>query len=325
MSNTLSIDEAVETVFAAEGNDTADPAVERDDAAPVDESALEGDDIPGDQPGSEEAAETPADDAGEVDDAPAETLAAEAPTHWSAEGKAVFKTLPPEAQTAILAEAEAAQRVTDKKLQETAAERKAAKAERERLTSLAAKISEAADLAESKFGSKWGKWTPDVWAELAQSDPQNHAVLKAQYDADQYAAQQAKSARAEADAVEHESWLQEQRETLATLAPELLDPEKGEERLVELGNYLVKNGVARENLPKVGALEMSIARKAMLYDAGVAKLTKPQQPAPSRPSLRPSAVEGSSSQQRTESRVKQRFEKTGSIDDAVELLLAKQG
>lgn len=322
MSDTLSIDEAV-AVVSGEVDDPNPAPVDDSaaDSAPTDDGP-QGDDneIPGDQPGSDEAAETPAVDAGGDDDAPV-TPAAEAPAHWSAEGKAVFASLPPEAQAAILAEAAATSKVTSKKLEETAAERKAAKAERQRLIDISTQ-------AESVVGNRWSQWTPQDWAALAAQDPQKYTALKAQHDADQAVVQQATAARTEAEAAEHADWLSEQREALKTLSPELLDPVQGEKRLTELGEYITKEAAkvgANVSLPNVGALEMSIARKAMLYDLGVSKLATKTAPASATPALKPSAVDGNTTQQRTEARVKERFSKTGSIDDAVELLIARQG
>ena len=328
MSDTFSIDQAVESLF--KGEDTASEVSEAPVEAAADPTEAieteEHEDIPGDQPGSEEAAETPAEDAGGADEAP--ETAAEAPAHWSEAGKAVFASLSPEAQAAILAEASNGQKVVDRKLQETAEERKQAKAEREALKQLREQITSVAERASNVFAEKWEGISPEAWAELARTKPQEYTALRAQYDADQQIAQQAKTARESADAEHRREWLSEQQEALKTLAPELIDPEKGPERLTELGNYIVaeaKRVGAQVNLPEVGALEMSIARKAMLYDQGVAKLTKPKQPAPSKPALRPSTVDGSTPQQRSAATLKNRFVQTGSIEDAVELLLARQG
>lgn len=323
MSDTFSIDEAVESLH--EGAEVVETPVEAA-TEPVIVESEEFEEIPGDQPGSEEAAETPAEDAGGVDEAP--ETAAEAPAHWSAEGKAVFASLNPEAQAAILAEAVNGQKVVDKKLQETAEERKAAKAERESFSQLREQIVSVAERASNTFAAKWEGITPEAWAELARTKPQEYTALRAQHDADQQIAQQAQSAREKADAEYRKDWLSEQQEALKTLAPELVDPEKGAERLTELGNYITaeaKRVGASVNLPEVGALEMSIARKAMLYDQGVEKLTKPTQPAPSRPAVKPSAVSGATPQQRSAATVKNRFVQAPSIDNAVELLLARQG
>lgn len=323
MTDTFSIDEAVASITASEADNPQDAVVV--DAVDAD-AALEGDevnDIPGDQPGSEEAAETPAEDAGGDDDAPAKEPAAEAPAHWSAEGKAFFASLTPEAQQVILAEAEAATRVTSKKLEETAAERKAAKAEREQFLALRERVASAAERAQNAFASKWEGITPEAWAELARTKPQEYAALKAQHDADQHAHQQVQSARLEVEAEAHADWLQEQREALQTLAPELVAPETGDKKLEELGDWLVTQGVERKNLPNVGALEMSIAYDAMRYRQGLSKLTKPTPPAPSKPAIKPSAAATSTPQQRTAAAAQARLSKTGSIDDAVALLLAK--
>lgn len=312
MTDTLSIEDAVDAVMAAD----ADPAPEPDAAPVVPDRSDE--EIPGDQPGTDEAAETPAEDAGGADDAPVETPAAEAPAYWSKEGKAAFAALTSEAQAVVLAETDAAQRVTSKKLEETAAERKAAKAERER-------FSQVAETAQTVFAGRWDRWTPEVWTTLAQQDASKYTALKAQFDADATANQQIQSAREEAEKAEHADWLNEQREVLKTVAPDLVDPVKGPENQRQLFDYLTKNGATKEGIERADAISLSIARKAMLYDAGVAKLTTPKQPAPARPALAPGAAQSDTPQQRSLARAQANLQKSGAIDDAVEVLLARQG
>lgn len=319
MSDTLTIDQAVDSLTSDAVENTPEAPIERNDNA-----ALEGADIPGgdDQPPEANAAETPA----EANEGDVETPATvvEAPTFWSAEGKALFASLPPEAQAAILAEENAVKSLTAKKLEGTAAEKKAAKAERDKFAQLTTRMAEAADKAESAFESRWAGITPDGWSALAQQDPAKYTALKAQYDAEQHASQQASSVRKEVEATQHADWLSEQAEKLQTLCPELVDPVHGEKNLRELSDYLIQNGAAPESLPHVGAMEMSIARKAMLYDRGVAQLNKPRQPAPTRPGLKPSGSEAGTAQQRSSASAMARLSQSGSIDDAVEVLLARK-
>lgn len=326
MSESFSIDQAVESLTSAPANkedvNLSDVAL---DAPNPDNAAVEADEITGgdDQLSDDaNAAETPAEAKDGDSDAPA--TVAEAPSFWSAEGKALFATLTPEAQAAILAEENAVKQLTAKKLEGTAAERKAAKVEREKFSQLTARMAEAADVAESTFANRWAGITPEAWAELAKTKPSEYTALKAQFDAEQHAAQQAKAARDDAKQVEHDDWLIEQRERLATLDPALVDPVHGEKNLRELAGYLVSQGVSESDLPQVDALSMSIARKAMLYDAGVAKLAKPAQPPASRPAMKPSGVDGGTSSQRASANAMERLKKSGSIDDAVDALLARK-
>lgn len=318
MTDTLSIEDAVDAVLTQEGEIA--PSAAPDPGEPEDGQPQEGetvDDIPGDQPGTDEAAETPAEDAGGAVDAPVKP-AAEAPAHWSSEGKAVFSSLAPEAQQAILAEAKASERVTAKKLDELANERKT-------LTQSTQRVLSAAEKAEQVFAGRWDGITPEAWAELARTEPQKYTALKAQFDAETAANQQIQSARKEAEEAQHAEWLEEQRQVLASLAPDLVDPVKGAENQQQLFSYLIQNGATKEGIEKADAVSLSIARKAMLYDAGVAKLTAPKpQPAPAKPALTPSAAQSDNPQQRNLSNAQNRLAKTGSIDDAVAVLLARQ-
>jgi len=319
-----SIDEAVSVLTDAETIDSAPDPVETVENAP-EGAADDGEQVSdGDQPSDVEAAEGPAEDKEGDVETPATVV--EAPSFWSAEGKALFATLTPEAQAAILAEENSVKTLTAKKLEGTAAERKAAQAEKAKFTELTTRMAEAADKAESTFASRWDGITPEAWAALAESDPGKYTALRAKFDVEQQATQQARSAREAAAQAEHQEWLTEQKEALTTLCPALVDPVEGEKNLRELSEYLVKQGVEPDQLPHVGAREMSIARKAMLYDAGVQKLAQPRPPVPTRPGLKPSAADGATSQQRTSAAAMGRLQKSGSIDDAVDVLLArKQG
>jgi len=316
MSDTLTIDQAVDIV--TDGGVGADSPPEREENA-----ALEGAEISdGDQPSGEEAAETPADtQEGDVE-APATVV--EAPTFWSAEGKALFATLTPEAQAAILAEENGVKQLTAKKLEGTAAEKKAAKAERDKFAQLTGRMAEAAERAETTFASRWAGITPEGWSALAQQDPNKYTALKAQFDAEQHATQQAKAARAEAESTQHADWLSEQAEKLQTLCPALVDPVHGEKNLRELSDWLIKEGVDPEDLPRVDAVQMTLARKAMLYDLGVAKLQQPRQPPATKPGLKPSGSESSTLQQRSSANAMARLNKSGSIDDAVDAILSRK-
>lgn len=268
---------------------------------------------------SDDGAETPA----EVDDAdkPEPETAVEPPHYWSAEKKEAFAALPADLQKTLKDEWLSGERFTSEKLQEAAEARKSAEAKAELLQGLTERISTAAERAEETFADRWSKFTPEAWVELSQKDPNRYIQLKAQHDAEMSAVQQARSARDAATQVEHARWVSEQEALLKTLAPELADPEKGAANRVAVAEYLKAAGVAEQAIPNVGALEVSIAWKAMQFDKGRAAL-RPR-PAAEKAPVRPAASPSQSPQSNALANAESRFKRTGSVEDAVRLLNLK--
>lgn len=315
----LSVDAAVSLLGSSpepEQQDAPAVAAEVADAPePEDEPA----DLPdGDQPSDPDAPETASDEAAEEVE-PAQP-AIEPPHFWSAEAKARFGELPYELQLVVQENEKAGSKATTQKLEEAAVARKAAEAKAEALASLAERIEAAAEQAETTFASRWEGMTPEAWLKLSKDNPQQYIQLKAQHEAEQDAVQRARTAKDAAEQVQRSTWRTEQIEALKTLAPELVDPVHGEKHLAELGAYLTANGVKEQDLPNVGALEMAIARKAMLFDKGMAGLKSRPTPTPAKAALKPTAPAAKTPIQSAAETAARRLGQTGSIDDAVNLL-----
>jgi len=286
--------------------------------APV-EAAPEGDEPnpDGDQPLDDPGAETPAEDEGEGDE-PA--TAVEAPHFWSADAKARFADLAPDLQLIVLEQDKQAQRTVSQKLEEAATVRKAADAEKKVLSELNARIAEVAEQASGAFQDRWAGMTPEVWLKLAHDDVNRYTQLTAQFNAEQTVIQRANAARDDAERVNREQWRSEQFESLKTLSPELTDPVKGAALLQSVGEYLVKQGAAEQDLPNVGALEITIARKAMLFDE--LQALKPIPKPASKPGLRSSAPPPATpTKERQLQAAQNRFAQTSSREDLVALML----
>lgn len=316
MTDTLSVDAAVSLLATPEPEQPETPAVapEVTDAAPPEEQPA---DIPdGDQPLDPGAAETPSPEAAEEVE-PAKP-AIEPPHFWSAEAKARFGELPYELQLVVQENEKAGSKATTQKLEEATKARKAADAKAEALASLAERIEAAADQAETTFASRWEGMDQAAWLKLSRENPDQYIQLKAQHEAEQDAAQRARTAKDAAEQVQRSTWRTEQIEALKTLAPELVDPVHGEKHLAELGTYLTAQGVREQDLPNVGALEMAIARKAMLYDRGIAGLKS--RPTPTQAALKPTAPAAKTPTQSAAETASRRLGQTGAVDDAVTLL-----
>jgi len=247
--------------------------------------------------------------------------AIEPPHFWSAEAKARFGELPYELQLIVQENEKAGSKAATQRLEEAALAKKAADARAEALASLAERIEAAAEQAETTIANRWAGMDQAAWLKLSRENPQQYIQLKAQHDAEVTAVQQARTAKDAASQVEHARWVSEQEALLKTLAPELADPEKGPANRGAVADYLASQGVAEQALSNVGALEVSIAWKAMQYDKGRTAL-KPR-PAAEKAPVRPAASPSQSPQSNAQASAEQRFKKSGSVEDAVRLLNLK--
>ena len=319
MTDTLSVDAAVgllndapeeqavettETVEALEPVEAGDPEQEI-------EAQPEADDPDAPETASE----------GEGEEVEPDRPAIEPPHFWSADAKARFGELPYELQLVVQENEKAASKATTQKLEEASLAKKAADANAEALASLAERIGAAAEQAEATFADRWAGMDQAAWLKLSRDNPNQYIQLKAQHDAEITAVQQAKSAKDAASQVERARWRTEQIDRLKTLTPELVDPVKGQENLAVLGSYLVSQGVAEQDLPNIGALEMTVAWKAMQFDKGRTAL-KPR-PAAEKAPVRPASSPSQSPQSNALAKAETRFNATGSVDDAVRLLNLK--
>lgn len=274
----------------------------------------------GDQPSDLEAPETASPEDGEGE-AP-ETPASEAPHFWPADKKERFSELPVDLQLYLLDVDKAGSKALTQRIEEATLSKREAESQAKALAALNARIAEAADKAEQATADRWARMTPEAWLRLAHEDPTKYTQYKAQYDAEQTVLQQARLAKEDADRAARGQWHTEQVEALKTACPELVDPVKGAANLGKLSDYLVAQGVAEQDLPNVGALEMSVAWKAMKFDE--LQTLKPTIKPQPRAALRPGAAQPAvPAKDREVTRLRNRFAQTGSREDAVALMLAE--
>jgi hypothetical protein len=312
-----------------EAADAAPVAAASDDAPVGDEASGEVvDDVldNADNPDSQDQGDDGAETQTEVEDEGGQAVeAVEAPQFWSKEAKDNFATLPPETQSFLIEQDKAAQKAIGAKFEEAAAARKAAEAKAASLTQIGEQVQTIAEQAEAAFGSRWANFTDAVWLKLSQDDPQKYIQYKAQYDAEQTTLQQAQAARDVTARIERERWLAQQAEDLKTHAPELVDPVKGQERIDKVRSYLLGRGVAEQDLTDISAGVAALAWDS--YQLHELRKNKPQaaiKPAP-KAGVAPAASSSVPPPQRELARLQNRFNQTGSREDAVKLLLAKGG
>lgn len=323
---TYTVDQAVDALTSApeptpavEPNPVSEPAPDvaateaRTETPPADLSE-------GVEPGAEEPARSE-----EVEPLEPADPVVEPPHYWSKERKEAFNALPQELQVTLKEEWESGEKTHQQRMRDAAEARKQADAAAKEAKGLRDRITQAAEQAEAKFTNRWAAISDDAWLALSRDRPDDYTKLRAQYDAEQRILQQAQSAREEADARQRVDWDAEQAELLKTYAPALADPVTGEKGRQEVRDYLISQGANQQDLGDISAAVVALAYRAMLYDRGVAKIAQPQKPAPSRPAIKSAPAQQGSSQERTLQTAQSRLAKSGSIDDAVSVLMARKG
>lgn len=322
VSGGLSIEEAVAVLNRDEPDAPAPEAQEAEE--PQSEGAASAPEE------AEDGAEPPAED-NETDAEPEAVAPAEPPKYWSKDAKERFAQLPPELQAVVLEQEGPREEATAKAKAEAAEEVKAVRAERQQSQVLAEQLGTLLPDVLETFQQRWGE--PDWEATIQQYGAEQAAILKARFDKEQAQVQQLAQKTQTAKAQAHQAYVLEQFQVLATLdkelAPDVKDPRKGSEKRQEVTKYLVDAGVDPENVTRISAVELTMARKAMLWDQAQAKAAKPTPtPRPTPQQTRPLARGGASAgpadpQLKAIQTAKRSFAQTRSIEAAVALLNAQ--
>lgn len=330
-SGAMSIDEATAHLenVQDEPQDQAAPAGEGQAAGP---GASETPDTP-DTPESEGAASAPEDALGEAenpgqdgDETDAQEGAAElleAPKYWPQDAKADFAELAklnPALAAVVLAQEGPREAAAAKAKDEAAQARAAAERELQGISRFAEEVSAFLPQAVQTFRSRWGD-NPDWVAYDQQHGAQAMSLAKAQYEAERTQLQQVAQASQVAEAKAHEVYVAGEFKALQQIAPDLADPKEGPARRTEIAQYLKDQKIPEPAIRNISAMEMVLARKAMLWDRAQAKSapnpTPKPAPAPGRPLARGGAATGPADPAaKAAAAAKARFGKSRSIDDA---------
>jgi hypothetical protein len=166
--------------------------------------------------------------------------------------------------------------------------------------------------------------------ELFESDPIGYMEeklkydeAKAQYDQNMFQLQNVQKQRMQAQEQAHQAYLQEQAQVLTQYIPEIADPERGE----AIKNALVDTGVsygftAEEMQGVTDARYVRALNDARKYRELVAKRKSAQSKGEkARPMVKSGAKKRQDSNVATRKKAQTRLQKTGSIDDALSLIL----
>lgn len=252
------------------------------------------------------------------------------PPQWDAEAAEEFKKLPRKIQELIHEREAKARSEIGKKTQAATEHLKAVENEAKALSAHRVQMEQVLSRANQVFADKWAG--VDWPTELARNF-QDATIAKALYDKEmQELAQLHQVSQVERQRAFVE-WSNNERKVLADLgerdpvARKLTDPSIGPKEVGRLAQHLVAQGFPQERLNDVAANEMVIAYKAMLYDEAMSRRS---QKTSSKNSTQKTGTKmrnsASPARPQSQTRVDDHFKnltKSGSIDDAVSLILAQ--
>ena len=166
--------------------------------------------------------------------------------------------------------------------------------------------------------------------ELFESDPIGYMEeklkydeAKANYDQQMYQVHQMQQQQSQQQAQAHQSYLQEQAELLKQHIPEIADPEKGAQLKNDLMQVGMDYGFTAEEMAGVSdARYVRALNDARKYRQLVAKRAQAQQKGEkARPVVKAGAKKTTDGQAATRKKAQTRLQKTGSINDALGLIL----
>jgi len=166
--------------------------------------------------------------------------------------------------------------------------------------------------------------------ELFESDPIGYMEeklkydeAKAGYDQQMYQVHEMQQRQSQQQAQAHQSYLQEQAEILKQHIPEIADPEKGGKLKDDLMQVGIDYGFTAEEMANVSdARYVRALNDARKYRALVSKRAQAQQKGEkARPVVKAGAKKAQDGQAATRKKAQTRLQKTGSIDDALGLIL----
>lgn len=281
--------------------------------------------------GEEDAAEgdEPSKDADEADeadedDAEAQGEPIEAPSSWPDEDKAAFAQLPKALQETISKREEQREQAVRLSQQRAADARKAFEGRAGRIDQLVTVATEAVQRAAEVFELE--EWAETDWQQWIETDPTRAMQGKLRFEAQQQELQRLNALRMAATEEQERIFAEAEAAKVPDVVPDLVDPEKGVERLRGVVEMLAQEGINPRQLKTISATELKIAYEAWCWRKLQARpkpkpvITKPKAAGPA---LRPSSAPQAPTRTRTARDIEARLAKSGSVDDAIAVLKAR--
>lgn len=261
-----------------------------------------------------------------------------APDFWSAEDKAWWKQIPPEARPLIKKYEQQRIEFANRKAQEAAETSKKAMEEATKYGATAEQHAawwqQNAQKFEQTFIDRWkgvdfnklSAENPAEWARLSQLRQDEHAMLTQAATQAQQSQQIAQTRQKQAF---EESKVAEHAKVAAKLPEYFGTPEKAAKTYEDMGKYLFSKGIPAERINTIHeAPIIEMALKAMLYERAQTKASSvTSSGAPNNPgNAAPKRIEPGPAQQRGNRnseairQVGERFRKSADISDASELI-----
>jgi len=330
----LSVDEAAAAFASLESENQEEEGGahhEEPEAEPETDDAEESGDEPDDtdETGDDEAED---DDSEDDEDEPGNP-AIDPPASLTAEEKAAFAQLPPEAQQMIAAVENRRTAEVQQGLE------KARSAQREAEIAAASQIAEAERLNAERLAQIAQAYEPQPPDDsLIDQDPRAYLAAKARYDAakaqhDQYMQQVAamhEQAVKRQEAIEAET-IRAQFEQVKSDLPEASDPQKWQDLLSRLTPLALELGYPEELLADATPIDIRAIKraatwkqKAEKWDALQARKMQKVRAAKAGKTAKPNAAQPiGSGKARAISKAQQRLKQTGSIEDAAAAMAAR--
>lgn len=308
------VEERTESILSKLGDDDAAPPAGDDESAPAQ--------------GADPAPAEPASGGDEGQPEPAQP-AIEAPLSWSAEDKALFAKLPPEAQAIIAKRESERERGVNQRMNEAAEKAKAAEAERQQAAKerqrYVQQLSTFIEAAQT-FDPILAEGQKTDWVKLAAENPAEAQVKWFQYQQRLGMVQQAMQQREVLAAQERQQIFAREEAALLEKIPEWRDPDKGRKAMQEIREGAVRRyGFKPEEVQTIPDHRYALILKdALAYHQLLAaqKAAETKKVAPVPRVQRPQAANGDGQRsERVVAKLKQ-AKWSDSVDDRVNAVLA---
>ncbi len=315
----LSLDEAVSQLTAVEAVEPEKTTETEQETQPSQEGLIDSPDEP--EAGNSEAEPEIQVNGEQEQEQEAVQPSIEAPTFWNAEAKQRFAELPAELQEFVATQEQTRQSQTTEAQKVAAEKQREAEARLSETQAYYERVDQTLGQVQETFKSRWDNVD---WQKWAVDAPAEYIQAKAQYEAEQTEMQRLNGVKQDTDTRRYQEHLRTEGAKLEKLVPELTDPEKGGERKQELFTYLGKFGMEPQQIKWARAVELSIGYKAMMYDRAQTAVNSPK-PLPKPKAVKSVSKAAAQSQNQSLKAANKRFNDSGSVDDAVAVLLARGG
>lgn len=304
MSEFLSTDDAMDAMMDVDDDviDVSDE-VEQEDTDEADDIQAEFDDVDG----PEEATESEDDEGEPVEP---ETPAIDAPKYLDATEREAFSSLPTEAQQMLVRQSQLADKHFTNKSQEIAQKSKALDTQLQQLGNVV-----------SERETKLQEWSEVPWQQLADTDPAEYIKYKAAYDADLQEYHALKQKQDQAVMAKMQAHIQDVRQQLPTVWPELAKSDKPQEVLNELQTALIQNGVSQERIDGLSAYEMRLLYNGIRFEQAQTKKTTLRPKSDAKTTAKPFRARGKASSLSKRGKKTDNFRKAPTRQNAMAALM----